>query len=295
MSDFFALISRMRYISRWGLMRSSIPENVQEHSHMVAVIAHALGVIRRDVFGEDCDAAALALAALYHDAPEILTGDMPTPIKYHSGEITAAYREVERAASDKLVNMLPVEFRREFAPIISGDVGEDLVPLLKCADRLSAYIKCVEERKAGNLEFLSAERQTLGRIRSMGLREADYEAVQLPFVDAAAIQPWALPAVKAMYALGIMQGNQETDGLHFGPGDTITRAQAITMLGRLQEKGFASDDLSAFSDSADVASWALPYVQTMVAQGILSGSDGKLSPNAPMTRSQACKVLYMMQ
>ena len=131
--------------------------------------------------------------------------------------------------------------------------------------------------------------------RYLGLREADYEAVQLPFVDAAAIQPWALPAVKAMYALGIMQGNQETDGLHFGPGDTITRAQAITMLGRLQEKGFASDDLSAFSDSADVASWALPYVQTMVAQGILSGSDGKLSPNAPMTRSQACKVLYMMQ
>lgn len=174
MSDFFALISRMRYISRWGLMRSSIPENVQEHSHMVAVIAHALGVIRRDVFGEDCDAAALALAALYHDAPEILTGDMPTPIKYHSGEITAAYREVERAASDKLVNMLPVEFRREFAPLISGDVGEDLAALLKCADRLSAYIKCVEERKAGNLEFLSAERQTLGRIRSMGLREADY-------------------------------------------------------------------------------------------------------------------------
>ena len=116
---------------------------------MVAVIAHALGVIRRDVFGEDCDAAALALAALYHDAPEILTGDMPTPIKYHSGEITAAYREVERAASDKLVNMLPVEFRREFAPLISGDVGEDLAPLLKCADRLSAYIKCVEERKAG--------------------------------------------------------------------------------------------------------------------------------------------------
>ena len=131
--------------------------------------------------------------------------------------------------------------------------------------------------------------------RYLGLREADYEAVQLPFVDAAAIQPWALPAVKAMYALGIMQGNQEADGLHFGPGDTITRAQAITMLGRLQEKGFASDDLSAFSDSADVASWALPYVQTMVAQGILSGSDGKLSPNAPMTRSQACKVLYMMQ
>ena len=174
MSDFFALISRMRYISRWGLMRSSIPENVQEHSHMVAVLAHALGVIRRDVFHESCDTGTLVCAALYHDAPEILTGDMPTPIKYHSAEITDAYHEVERVASDKLVNMLPVGLQSEFSPLISGEVGDDLKPLLKCADRLSAYIKCVEERKAGNLEFLSAERQTLERIKSMGLKEADY-------------------------------------------------------------------------------------------------------------------------
>ena len=174
MSDFFALISRMRYISRWGLMRSSIPENVQEHSHMVGVLAHALGLIRRDIFGEACDIGALVCAALYHDAPEILTGDLPTPIKYHSAEISAAYHEVERTASEKLVNMLPVELRGEFAPLISGEVGEDLKPLLKCADRLGAYIKCVEERKAGSLEFVSAERQTLERIRSMGLREADY-------------------------------------------------------------------------------------------------------------------------
>ena len=174
MSDFFALISRMRYISRWGLMRSSIPENVQEHSHMVAVLAHALGVIRRDVFGEPCDAGALTAAALYHDAPEILTGDMPTPIKYHSAKISGAYREVEDIAADKLVNMLPVELRGEFSPLISGEVGDGLKPLLKCADRLSAYIKCVEERKAGNLEFLSAERQTLERIRSLRLKEADY-------------------------------------------------------------------------------------------------------------------------
>lgn len=174
MSDFFALISRMRYISRWGLMRSSIPENVQEHSHMVAVLAHALGVIRRDVFRESCDTGTLVCAALYHDAPEILTGDMPTPIKYHSAEITDAYHEVERVASDKLVNMLPVGLQNEFSHLISGEVGDGLKSLLKCADRLSAYIKCVEERKAGNLEFLSAERQTLERIKSMGLKEADY-------------------------------------------------------------------------------------------------------------------------
>ena len=174
MSDFFALISRMRYISRWGLMRSSIPENVQEHSHMVAVLAHARGVVRRDVFGEPCDVGTLVCAALYHDAPEILTGDMPTPIKYHSADITNAYQEVERVASDKLANMLPETLRAEFAPLISGEVERELKPLLKCADRLSAYIKCVEERKAGNLEFLSAERQTLERIKSMHLKEADY-------------------------------------------------------------------------------------------------------------------------
>lgn len=174
MSDFFALISRMRYISRWGLMRSSIPENVQEHSHMVAVLAHALGVIRRDIFKAPCDPGLLAAAALYHDAPEILTGDMPTPIKYHSGRISSAYHEVERAAAEKLIEMLPVELQEVYAPLISGEVGEDEKKLLKAADRLSAYVKCVEERKAGNLEFLSAEEQTRRRIEDMHLPEADY-------------------------------------------------------------------------------------------------------------------------
>ena len=174
MNSFFALISRMRYIGRWGLMRSSIPENVQEHSHMVAVIAHALGVIRREVFGRECDPNALAAAALFHDAPEIITGDMPTPVKYHSGALTAAYKEVERGAAEKLVSMLPVELRGAYESLISGDVGEENEQLVKAADRLSAYIKCIEERKAGNLEFLSAERQTLERIRSMGLPEAGY-------------------------------------------------------------------------------------------------------------------------
>ena len=174
MSDFFALISRMRYIERWGLMRSSIPENVQEHSHMVAVLAHALGVIRRDIFKKPCDPNYLAAAALYHDAPEILTGDMPTPIKYHSGRISEAYHEVERVAASKLIEMLPVELRSEFAPFISGEVGDDAKALIKAADRLSAYIKCVEERKAGNLEFISAEAQTRRRIEDMQLPEADY-------------------------------------------------------------------------------------------------------------------------
>lgn len=174
MNSFFALISRMRYIGRWGLMRSSIPENVQEHSHMVAVIAHALGVIRREVFGLECDPNALAAAALFHDAPEIITGDLPTPVKYHSGDLTAAYKEVERGAAEKLVSMLPVELQSAYEPLISGKVGDGAEKLVKAADRLSAYIKCIEERKAGNLEFLSAERQTLERIRSMELPEAEY-------------------------------------------------------------------------------------------------------------------------
>ena len=174
MNSFFALISRMRYIGRWGLMRSSIPENVQEHSHMVAVIAHALGVIRREVFGRECDPNALAAAALFHDAPEIITGDLPTPVKYHSGDLTAAYKEVERGAAEKLVSMLPVELQGAYEPLISGKVGDGAEKLVKAADRLSAYIKCIEERKAGNLEFLSAERQTQERIRSMALPEAEY-------------------------------------------------------------------------------------------------------------------------
>lgn len=174
MSGYFALISRMRYINRWGLMRNSLPENVQEHSHMVAVLAHCLGVIRRDVFGRDCDPNALAAAALYHDASEILTGDLPTPIKYHNGTISSAYHEVEDLAVDKLLDMLPVELKASYEPILRLEMGEYEKSLVKAADRLSAYIKCVEERKAGNGEFLSAERQTLERIRTMELPECEY-------------------------------------------------------------------------------------------------------------------------
>lgn len=173
-SNFFALISRMRYIERWSLMRNSIHENVQEHSHMVAVLAHALGVIRRDVLGIPCDPNACAAVALYHDASEILTGDLPTPIKYHDGEITSAYQRVEAIASEKLVNMLPVEMRDAFEPIICGNVEKELHPLVKAADKLSAYIKCIEERKAGNNEFASAEKQTLSALHSYDLPELEY-------------------------------------------------------------------------------------------------------------------------
>lgn len=173
-NNFFALISRMRYIQRWSLMRNSIEENIQEHSHMVAVIAHALGVIRRDVLGIPCDPNACATVALYHDASEILTGDLPTPIKYHDETITEAYHKVEDIAFEKLINMLPVEMRNAYKPIMVGEVEKELHPLVKAADKMSAYIKCIEERKAGNNEFLSAEAQSLDALKKMELPEVDY-------------------------------------------------------------------------------------------------------------------------
>ena len=175
MSDnFFAYISRMRYIGRWSLMRNSLPENIQEHSHMVAVIAHALGVIRRDVFGVPCDPNEAAAVALYHDASEILTGDLPTPIKYHSADIMGAYKQVERLACDKLLATLPAQLRPSFEELLTGETQERLHDLVKAADKLSAYIKCIEERKAGNNEFLSAEKQTRAVLDASPLPEVAY-------------------------------------------------------------------------------------------------------------------------
>ena len=175
MSDnFFAYISRMRYIGRWSLMRNSLPENIQEHSHMVAVLAHALGVIRRDVFGVPCDPNEAAAVALYHDASEILTGDLPTPIKYHSADIMGAYKQVERLACEKLLATLPDELRPAYEELLTGGTQERLHDLVKAADKLSAYIKCVEERKAGNNEFLSAEKQTRAILEASPLPEVAY-------------------------------------------------------------------------------------------------------------------------
>ena len=172
MSDnFFAYISRMRYIGRWSLMRNSLPENIQEHSHMVAVIAHALGVIRRDVFGVPCDPNEAAAVALYHDASEILTGDLPTPIKYHSADIMGAYKQVEKLACDKLLATLPAELRPAYEELLTRETQERLHDLVKAADKLSAYIKCIEERKAGNNEFLSAEKQTRAMLDASPLPE----------------------------------------------------------------------------------------------------------------------------
>ena len=172
-SHFFAYISRMRFIQRWALMRNTAPENVQEHSHQVAVLAHALAVIRNEKFSGHLDPGAVAAAALYHDASEILTGDMPTPIKYDNPAIRAAYRDVEAVASRKLLDMLPPELRLVYEPILL-ETDSEIRRVVKAADKLSAYIKCVEELKAGNNEFREAAAQTRKVLEGYGLPEVDY-------------------------------------------------------------------------------------------------------------------------
>ena len=158
-SHFFAYISRMRFIQRWALMRNTAPENVQEHSHQVAVLAHALAVIRNEKFGGRLDPGAVAVAALYHDASEILTGDMPTPIKYDTPDIQTAYKAVEAVAEQKLLSMLPPDLRPAYDEAITIP-DPHVRDLVKAADKLSAYLKCVEELKAGNSEFKKAREQT---------------------------------------------------------------------------------------------------------------------------------------
>ena len=172
--SFFAFLSRMRYISRWGLMRNTQQENIQEHSHMVAVLAHALAIIRRDVFHGEANPEFAATAALYHDAPEIFTGDLPTPVKYYNPEIRAAYKEVETVSAGKLLAMLPQELRGAYDHLLREDYDKGTRQLVKAADKLSAHIKCLEELKAGNREFQQAAEQTLAAVKAMGLPEADY-------------------------------------------------------------------------------------------------------------------------
>ena len=171
--NFFPMIARMRYISRWGLMRNTDPENIQEHSHMVAVLAHALAVIENEKFGGQVDAGAVAVAALYHDASEILTGDMPTPIKYDNPDIQGAYKAVEAVAEQKLLAMLPEDLRPVYGEALTMP-DPHIRALVKAADKLSAYLKCVEERKAGNMEFRSAEEQIHAALRENPLPSLAY-------------------------------------------------------------------------------------------------------------------------
>ena len=173
-NEFNALLGRMRYITRWGLMRNTFSENIQEHSHQAAVLAHALALIRRDILHLPTpDPDRCAVAALYHDASEILTGDLPTPIKYYNPSIKDAYKQVERIAGNRLLDMLPQELRSSYEHLVLED-DEEVAPIVKGADKLSAYIKCVEEQKAGNTEFDSAAAVTMQALKTMGREEMDW-------------------------------------------------------------------------------------------------------------------------
>lgn len=152
---FFAYVSRLRYIRRWGLMRSVMPENDAEHSLQVAMIAHAIAIIGRDSYGRDVNPEHVLALGVYHDVSEVITGDMPTPVKYQTQELRAAYKDVEAMANDRLLSMLPDQLRLAYTPYLSSgkDYGNQVV---KAADSISAYLKCLEEKRAGNHEFDAA-------------------------------------------------------------------------------------------------------------------------------------------
>ena len=172
--NFFAMMSRMKLIERWSLMRNSQSENISEHSLEVAMLAHALAIISNERLGNKLNPDRAALIALYHDVSEIITGDMPTPIKYFNKDIQHAFKSVENVASERLLEMLPEYMRKYYDPIIfPADDNEYLSKLIKAADKLSALIKCIEERKAGNTEFISAEKSITLIIKEMGLKEVD--------------------------------------------------------------------------------------------------------------------------
>lgn len=174
MNHFFAVLSRMKHINRWGLMRNTRQENICEHSLDVAVIAHALAILRNTRYGGNVNPERAAVLAIFHDTTEIITGDLPTPVKYYSADIRSAYREVEAVAQKRLLSMLPADLRPSYQPLIDhSDPGDaELLPLVKAADKLSALIKCVEERAMGNNEFRKAEEAQRSSITAMNLPEA---------------------------------------------------------------------------------------------------------------------------
>lgn len=166
-NEFYALMARMRYITRWGLMHNTFSENIQEHSYQVAVLAHALALIRRDVLKlEGPDPDKCAVAALYHDVTETLTGDLPTPIKYHNSDIKEAYKQVESIAARRVLDMVPGALRQAYEPLIM-ETDAQVKRIVKAADKLSAHLKCLEEQKTGNHDFDSAAKQTWDAMKNM--------------------------------------------------------------------------------------------------------------------------------
>ena len=173
-NHFFAMISRMKYISRWALMRNTHSENISEHSLEVASIAHALAVIHNKRFGGSVNAERAAVLGVYHDAPEIITGDMPTPVKYYSAQVHEAYSQVEDDACKALIEMLPEDLREEYAPFfIKQEQDRELWRFVKAADKISALTKCIEESKAGNAEFDSAAKTLKKAVDDMNMPEAE--------------------------------------------------------------------------------------------------------------------------
>ena len=175
-SNFFAMLARMKYVNRWGLMRNTIPESLSDHTMDVVVIAHALVMIANVYFGRDLDENRAALLAAFHDAPEIITGDMPTPVKYYDPEVKNAYSRVEYAAVQKMLSSLPDEMKPHYERLLKADSEEDavLIPYIKAADKISALIKCIEEEQMGNRDFSSAKKSTENIIKGLNMPEADY-------------------------------------------------------------------------------------------------------------------------
>lgn len=169
---FFALLSRMKHIRRWGLMRNTVRENIQEHSLQVAMIAHGLAEIRNGIFGGKADPYYIATVAMYHDASEILTGDLPTPIKYYNIELSAAYKDIEKQAEGQILKTLPEQLRSRYEKVFDADVETE--QLVKAADKLSAYLKCIEELQMGNSEFSKAKESIEEALHAMKLPEVDY-------------------------------------------------------------------------------------------------------------------------
>ncbi len=174
-SSFYAYLSRLRWIKRWGLKRNAYEENVMEHSWEVAVIAHTLGLIKNRYFAGNVDANAIAAAALYHDITEVITGDLPTPIKYHSTAILGAYKQIEQQAETELLKLLPDDLQADFRKLILHDeIPEQHLQIIKAADKISAYLKCQAELKAGNSEFEMAAEQLAKNINELKLPEVEF-------------------------------------------------------------------------------------------------------------------------
>lgn len=170
MSNFFAMLYRMRYIDRWGLMNNTKVENISEHSLDVAVFAHALVTISNKRFGTELSADRAAVMGMFHDASEIITGDLPTPVKYYNDEIRKAYKQIEAVSEQSLLCMLPEDLREEYEPLISEESADrELLPYVKAADKLSALIKCICEIRMGNREFTKAERTIRTALEAMDL------------------------------------------------------------------------------------------------------------------------------